>query len=224
MSYILHIDTAVQGASICLAEEGRFVDLLLSEDQKESASWLQVNIQHLMQKNNVSFSDLKAVAVSNGPGSYTGLRVGLASAKGLCYALGIPLIAVNTLTMMAHSSLHFESDLLCPMIDARRMEVFTAVFDKQLNEVQPVHNLILDENSFSDLLEKNTISFFGNGQQKFRQVLRHPNARFFDDSYNAKHLVPLSFQYYNKQQFADLAYAEPCYGKGFYSPPAHSRF
>ena len=218
MSYLLHIETAIEGASICLSHNDEVVDFSDHEEPKESAGWIQSGIQNLMQNNNFSLKQLEAISVSNGPGSYTGLRVGLSTAKGLCYALKIPLITISTLKMMAHASLQLPADLICPMIDARRMEVYTAVFDRKLNEVVPAHNRILSEDAFADILITQKIAFVGNGSSKFRSMMLHENAAFHQQSYNAKHLVPVSFQAFKKQEFADLAYAEPCYGKEFYSP------
>src|SRR4029079_3666588 len=119
-----------------------------------------------------------AVAVSAGPGSYTGLRVGMAAAKGLCYALRIPLLTINTLQMMAAAAVAEPTDLLCPMIDARRMEVFTGLYTKKLDAVMPAQALILQENSFADVLQKHTVTFFGNGSEKCKTVIQHPNAVF----------------------------------------------
>jgi tRNA threonylcarbamoyladenosine biosynthesis protein TsaB len=176
-----------------------------------------------MKKSNTGLGDLKAISVSNGPGSYTGLRIGLSTAKGLCYALQIPLITINTLKMMADASSNLPVDLLCPMIDARRMEVYTAVYNKQLDELTPVHNRILDGESFSDILQMNKVAFIGNGSAKFMSLISHKNAVFYSQSYNAKHLVALAFKAFQKAEYADLAYVEPCYGKAFYSPPAKSK-
>jgi tRNA threonylcarbamoyladenosine biosynthesis protein TsaB len=141
----------------------------------------------------------------------------MSTAKGLCYALGIPLIAVSTLRMMAAAALDQEAELLCPMIDARRMEVFTALYDKNLKEVVPPHNIILEADSFAAHLQQQTICFFGNGAAKFQPLATSPRARFASITANATHLVPLALQYFENKDFADLAYAEPYYGKEFFS-------
>jgi tRNA threonylcarbamoyladenosine biosynthesis protein TsaB len=142
----------------------------------------------------------------------------MAAAKGLCYALQIPLITINTLQMMAAAAVNSTSDLLCPMIDARRMEVFTAVFDSSLKEIIPATNLILTETSFQDLLEQNKIRFFGNGSKKFQSISKNTNGIFEVIDATAEYMVQLSFQRLKEQAFADLAYAEPFYGKEFYTP------
>jgi tRNA threonylcarbamoyladenosine biosynthesis protein TsaB len=218
VSIILNIDTAVQSASVCLAENGNVIGLKINPTQKDHAAWLQIAIKELLEEKKRTFQEVSAIAVSAGPGSYTGLRVGMASAKGLCYALQVPLITINTLQMMAAAGRDLSSSLLCPMIDARRMEVFTAVFDTNLVEILPTSNLILEENSFKDLLEQHTITFFGNGSTKFKGITKSPNARFEEVNATAEHMVFLSFDRYTRSQFADLAYSEPFYGKDFYSP------
>lgn len=218
MVRILHIDTAIEAASVCLSEDGKVLASAVNPSQKDSASWLHVAIQQLLKENDLSPKQLDAVAVSAGPGSYTGLRVGMSAAKGLCFALDKPLIAVSTLKMMAVAALEEPSALLCPLIDARRMEVFTAVYDKDLHERMPPSNLILTGQSFIDLLEQDTVCFFGNGSAKFRQLAAHPNARFADVQAAACQMVSLSLHSFQQQEFADLAYSTPFYGKDFHSP------
>lgn len=171
-----------------------------------------------MQETGLSLSQLDAIGISAGPGSYTGLRVGMSTAKGLCYALQKPLITVSTLQMMALAGKEDSNTLLCPMIDARRMEVFTAVYDTSLQEILSPINLILDENSFSSLLNQHSIIFFGNGSPKFQAITAHPNAHFKQVNATAQHMTTLVFNKLQQKSFADLAYAEPYYGKEFYSP------
>jgi tRNA threonylcarbamoyladenosine biosynthesis protein TsaB len=218
VSLILHIDTAVQAASVSLSDDATVINTLVNPSTKESASWLHVAIQDILQQNNYSPNQLSAIAVSAGPGSYTGLRVGMATAKGLCYALSVPLITVDTLQMMASAVKEPLTDLLCPMIDARRQEVFTAIFDKELNNVLPASNLILSERSFQDHLQKHTILFFGNGSLKAGTVIKHSNAFFVDSVATAQDMVFLASEKYKSGQFSDLAYSEPFYGKDFHSP------
>ena len=147
MALILNIDTSLETASVCLAKDAVAVKLLINENQRDHASWIHNAIHLALQDSGCLITELEAVAVSNGPGSYTGLRVGLATAKGLCYGLGIPLITISTLKMMATAVKHKASDLICPMIDARRMEVFTAVYNKDLLELSPAQAMIIDETS-----------------------------------------------------------------------------
>lgn len=217
MSLILNIDTAVQWASVCLADDGKVIASAVNPSEKESASWLHVAINDLLQQNSVQAGQLEAVAVSAGPGSYTGLRVGMAAAKGLCYALSVPLIAINTLQMMAAAIKVSSAGLLCPMIDARRMEVFTALYNTSLKEVMPSTNLVLDEGSFSDWLQENTILFFGNGSKKAEPLIRSANASFTAVQAAASDMAVLAAQKFAAGQFSDLAYSEPLYGKEFHS-------
>lgn len=222
MSIILNIDTAVQTSSICLAENDQPFSVKVNLSQKESAAWLHVAINEIIIENHLSFQKLDAIAVSEGPGSYTGLRVGMATAKGLCYVLNKPLIAINTLQMMASAVQKKHEGLLCPMIDARRMEVFTAVFDQDLNFVLPPTNLILDESSFNDLLQANSILFCGNGAHKFQQIVKQPKAEFDFTEADASAMVHLSYKKYLGGEFADLAYSQPFYGKDFHSSTKQS--
>lgn len=218
MNLLLHIDTAVQAASVGLSDGDAVIDILVNPSEKESASWLHVAIQSILQQNNYVPAQLAAVAVSTGPGSYTGLRVGMSAAKGLCYALSVPLIGINTLQMMAAGAADATTGLLCPMIDARRMEVFTALYDPSLQNVMPPTNLILEETSFSGWLANHTVTFFGNGSKKAKDLIQHPHAFFADFTATAKDLVLLAAEKFKSGEFLDLAYSEPYYGKDFHSP------
>ncbi|TCJ14146.1 tRNA (adenosine(37)-N6)-threonylcarbamoyltransferase complex dimerization subunit type 1 TsaB [Flaviaesturariibacter flavus] len=217
MPLLLHIDTAVTGASVCLSDDAQVLAYSANPAQRDSAAWLQAAIRDLMTGAGRRLDELSAVSVSAGPGSYTGLRVGMASAKGLCYALGIPLLTVPTLKMMAAAAAPADG-LLCPMIDARRLEVFAAVYNSKLEELVPAAPFILDENSFSAQLDAGPVTFFGNGSAKFRPLLTHPNARFAEVEADARHLAPLASAAFAAGAFADLAYAVPFYGKEFYTP------
>jgi tRNA threonylcarbamoyladenosine biosynthesis protein TsaB len=219
MSLILNIDTALDTASVCLSEDGNELQLSHSENQKDHASWLHTEIAGLLQKSGKTIKDLNAVAISIGPGSYTGLRVGLAAAKGFCYALNIPLITANSLQVIALAAKEDAIDMICPLIDARRMEVFTALYDKNLQEKRSPHALVVDENSFAALLLSGKILFCGNGVRKLQPLISNSNALFSNKIADATHLASLSFSSYNKNEFADLAYAEPLYIKEFYSLP-----
>lgn len=218
MSLLLNIDTAVQAASVCLSLNGENIGMKINPSQKDHAAWLHIAIQELMQEQHYSLHDVKAIGVSAGPGSYTGLRVGMATAKGLCYALSLPLIPVNTLKAMAYAALAEPADLLCPMIDARRMEVFAGVYNKTLTELVPPQNCTINEAFMADLLENNTILFFGNGCMKFQKLVHNKNAFFGNIDATAEHVGKISFLLWQKGMFADLAYNEPFYGKEFYSP------
>lgn len=222
MAYILHIDTATETAQIGLSNNGHLIAEAVHTEQKDHAGFLQPAIAALMEKAGIALTQLGAIAVTNGPGSYTGLRVGMASAKGLCYALQIPLITVGTLTLMAASAIAQKEPLpagtlYCPMIDARRMEVFTARFDDKLSELMAPTALILDETSFSDTLSGQSICFFGSGSAKFRPICP-PNGHFLENfNISLSVFSQLSHQLFDNQQFSDVAYAEPAYGKAFFS-------
>jgi tRNA threonylcarbamoyladenosine biosynthesis protein TsaB len=220
MSLIVNIDTALDIASVCLSKDGNVLQLSSNQDQKDHASWLHTEIAELLQKSGHSIKDLDAVAVSIGPGSYTGLRVGLAAAKGFCYALHIPLITVNSLTIIAFAVKDEAIDMICPLIDARRMEVFTAMYDKDLREKISPHAMVVDKKSFASLLLPGKVLFCGNGVKKLQTLISNSNALFSNTMADASHLARLSFNCYNNKEFADLAYAEPLYIKEFYSPAA----
>ena len=192
-------------------------------DQKAHGSFLQPAIQSLLKNAAVKIHDLDAIAVSAGPGSYTGLRVGMASAKGLCYALNRPLISLSTLEILAFSviwdsrnqAIH-PSTLFCPMIDARRMEIFTALYDQKLQIVLAPCAMVLDENSFANGLLNNHILFFGNGTGKWQSVCKNSNALFMYISNNALAMSKLANQKFEQKDFANLSYSEPLYLKEFF--------
>jgi tRNA threonylcarbamoyladenosine biosynthesis protein TsaB len=222
VSIILNIETAVQTSSICLAENDRPISVKINPSQKDSAAWLHVAINEIVSENHFNFQQLDAIAVSEGPGSYTGLRVGMATAKGLCYVLNRPLITINTLRMIASAVQKKHEGLLCPMIDARRMEVFTAVFDQELNFVLAPTNIILNEDSFEELIQENNVLFCGNGAHKFQQMVKHSNAVFDFNEADASAMTSLSYNKFLRGEFADLAYSQPFYGKDFHSSAKQS--
>jgi tRNA threonylcarbamoyladenosine biosynthesis protein TsaB len=226
MGLILNIDTALTTASVSLAREGVPLMTLANDQSRDHAAWLHEAIQDLTQQNNITVRDLDAVGISNGPGSYTGLRIGLSAAKGICYSLRIPLLLISTLELMAVAALNRMRkeqsgpvDYLCPLIDARRMEVFFGLYDKTIQQIREPQATIITSNSFSDLLQSKKILFFGNGSTKLLNILSHENAIFnIVIIHDAGEMAALSENYYTHNQFADLAYAEPFYVKGFYSP------
>lgn len=220
MSLILNIDTSGETAQVSFAKDGRVLHYLGNESQKDHASFLQPAILQLAKISGIVLNDIDAVAVTAGPGSYTGLRVGMASAKGLCYALKKPLIALNTLEVLTASAiLHFAGkkmpDRYCPMIDARRMEVFTAIYDKDLNPYLTPRPLVLNEMSFEKDLSGNRILFFGSGSAKWKSVCNHPNALFEEVPALPEAMSIRSNDMAQKKQFTDLAYSEPFYLKEF---------
>ena len=227
MSYFLNIDTATEQASVCLSENDRVLDIQVSTDQKNHASFLQPAIQTLLHNTGLQLTQIDAVAVTGGPGSYTGLRVGLASAKGICFTLNKPLIIINTLEVMATAAKEGENQeekfLICPMIDARRMEVFTAVYDQSLQILMEPQPMILDQHSFTELLEKQSILFFGSGAEKLKGILSHPKMRFKNGHHHAGHLAQMVLKPFADQSFADLAYSEPFYLKAFFDPSGKAK-
>jgi tRNA threonylcarbamoyladenosine biosynthesis protein TsaB len=218
MAIILNIDTAVETASVCLSDNAVVLGLAINEKQKDHASWLHTAIHDMVGHAGPHINNLEAVAISIGPGSYTGLRIGLAAAKGLCYALHIPLITIGTLEMMAHAANNNTGELICPLIDARRMEVFTAVYDQSMREMVKTCAMIVDKSSFADLLSSHRVIFCGNGSKKLQTVLFHDNATFSGSTATAASLPDLAYEYFKEKKFADLVYTEPLYIKEFYSP------
>ena len=220
MSFILNIDTASEKAHVSFANDGLVVHSLYSDSQKEHASFLQTAILQLTNITGLKLSGLDAIAVTAGPGSYTGLRVGMASAKGLCYALNKPLIIMSTLEILTVSALQLfpatdESVLLCPMIDARRMEVFTAIYQHDLASYLAPCAMILNEISFEKELSGNKILFFGSGSEKWRFVCKHANAAFEKVTIQPAAMSQYSNKFYFQKKFTDLVYSEPLYLKDF---------
>ena len=214
---ILLIDTAQQDAVVAISERGAVTDNLTNPIQMEHASFLHVAIESLCRKHGLALHDFDAIAVMNGPGSYTGLRVGLSAAKGICYALNKPLICINSLNWMAYGNLDKSNALICPMIDARRMEVFTACFDGQMNLIIPHEARILEEQSFHEQLNASPVVFVGNGAPKWQDVCRHPNARFPEGKHSLHHFAEMADKQFQSGLFENLAYIEPFYTKGFHS-------
>lgn len=220
MAAILNIETATDVCSVCLSHEGEIKFSNADYKGRNHATVLSGFIKDALDYARQCEIKLDAVAVSIGPGSYTGLRIGLSEAKGLCFGLGLPLIGVDTLKILSVAvmfSKNVESDdLFVPMIDARRMEVFTGVYDLALNEVIPPQPMIIDENSFSDLLEDHKLLFMGNGADKVQDVIKHPNAEFiYGVQLNAADMLALSEKAYREGDFLDVAYSTPKYLKKF---------
>jgi len=214
---ILLINTALEEASVSIAVDGKLIDQVLNPTQKEHASFLHPAIQSICKNNGITLKDLKAVSVINGPGSYTGLRVGLSAAKGICYANQLPLLCINTLEWMAYGNQDQATDLIVPMIDARRMEVFTAVYSKELDPIGLPTNLILEEESFAEYLANHQVLFVGNGAPKWEVVCKHKNACFKIAIHQESHHAALAQAYFTKQLFALLFDASPFYTKEFHN-------
>ncbi len=222
MEKILHIETATKVCSVCYSENGKYITGRETHVANSHSELIAVYIKEILEETSIKVHGLDAVAVSMGPGSYTGLRIGVSAAKGLCYAADKPLIAVPTLRSMAYGASTQVNDnktdvLFCPMIDARRMEVYAAFYDHDNNERREVKAEIIDENSYIDLLEKHKVYFFGNGAPKCEKILgKHPNAMFLEGiEPSAKYMVPLTDKLYREKTFEDVAYFEPFYLKDF---------
>ncbi len=215
MERLILIETSTALCSVALAEDGAITAYRESSAPKAHASLTAVFIQEVLDERGIKLDDCDAVCVSMGPGSYTGLRVGVSTAKGLCFGAGKPLIAVGTLdTLVAQAGKDENPEFIVPMIDARRMEVYTAVFkdNVQTTDTAP---MIIDENSFSDLLEQGTVLFIGDGAGKCSDVIRHPNARFCQCNPKASAMLKPAMKAYKEKRFEDVAYFEPFYLKEF---------
>ena len=227
MAVILNIETSTNVCSVALSENSKLIDYKESKEDKSHSTILTVFIDEMLKQNNIQASQLDAVAVSKGPGSYTGLRIGVSVAKGICYAIDKPLIGIGTLQLMAQgvangnklNSLKIKDinrAWFCPMLDARRMEVYSGFFDIDNEQKVKVSADIIDENSYKDLLENKKIVFFGNGADKCKNIIKDKNAFFIDDVFpSAKDMTTLSYQSFLNKQFEDTAYFEPFYLKDF---------
>ncbi len=221
MAIILSLETSTKVCSVSVAENNTIIAKKELYEANSHATHLTVFIQELIDDlPSIAFENIDAVAVSCGPGSYTGLRIGVSTAKGICYALGIPLIAITSLEVLANAvkdePIVKEGAFICPMIDARRMEVYTALYDNQFNVVKDIDALIIDENSFKDELQNNRIVFIGDGSDKCRDVINGENALFILDKVPlAANMTDVAYRKYLDKKFEDVAYFEPFYLKDF---------
>lgn len=224
---ILHIETATDICSVAISEGDQQLASAESGPERSHATLLNSFIRKCLQESNKEVQELEAISVSKGPGSYTGLRIGVSTSKGLAYGLQKPLLSTGTLQSMAagassHSDIqelihkHGSDLILCPMLDARRMEVYTGFLSQELEVVREVTADIVNEASFGEILEKNKVCFFGNGADKCQEVIKHPNA-YFIKGFNpsASHMIKPVLKRFKEQQFEDVAYFEPFYLKDF---------
>lgn len=217
---ILHIETSTNVCSVAVSDNGKCIFSISDNSGQNHASMLSPFIQQALASISSQNLTLNSVAVSSGPGSYTGLRIGVSTAKGLCYSYDIPLIGVDTLEILCEMVIKNHSleknALLCPMIDARRMEVYTAVYNQNLQKIQEISAEIINEQSYLDLLQNNVIYFFGNGAEKCKLAITHPNAIFIDNIKPlAENMISLAEAKFTKNQIEDVAYFEPFYLKEF---------
>lgn len=216
MALILCIETTTTNCSVSLSKDGKSIGLQEFDSQKYSHSEkLHLFIRQVCEETGFSLKELQAVAVSKGPGSYTGLRIGVSAAKGLCFALDIPLIGIETLQILAQKVNPKEVDYIIPMLDARRMEVYTAVFDSQRNQIIPTEAKILEENSFQEYANHSKVIFIGNGVKKFEEISPLPQAIFMESNPSAENMCLIAERAFQQNDFEDLAYFEPYYLKDF---------
>lgn len=273
---ILSIESGADVCSVVLSEDLKLIALKEVKGSKAHAAYLPSNIDALLKEHGLQVSDLDAIAINEGPGSYTGLRIGVSTAKGLCYASGCPMIAIGSLKAMAVNAMeqwaknassigsasstsvldssstsisvlgsvvalasasttgsdrrseggqdaHLAPLYICPMLDARRMEVYTTMFSVDLTTLEPVKAVVVDSDSFKEYLEKGRVLFCGNGALKTASVIAHPNALFMDDCISAVGMVPLALEAFHKKAFVDIAYFEPFYLKEFIALPSSKK-
>ena len=225
MIYILNIETSTTNCSVSLSENGRLIGL--KEDnslQYSHAERLHVYIDELLQTAKVSKTQIAAVGISKGPGSYTGLRIGVSAAKGLCYALKIPLISILTLEALEHQVVNPQGPIVS-MLDARRLEVYSAIYDTDYNETRTTEAEVLTSESYKELLESTPVYFIGNGVAKTQLLLSHPNAIFIENKLpSAAQMCTLTHAKFNDNDFEDVAYFEPYYLKDFIAIPSKKQF
>ena len=216
MSILLNIETSTTNCSVSLSKEGE--TLVLKEDNNSNyshAESLHVFIDEVIASAEIDKTEIQAIAVSKGPGSYTGLRIGVSAAKGLSYALNIPLISVSTLEALAHQ-VTIDEGVIVPMLDARRLEVYSAIFDSSYNMIRAIEAQILDSQSFLEYLNSGKVYFIGNGVSKTKTLIQHPNAIFVEDKLpSANEMSALAYEKYKKSDIENVAYFEPFYLKDF---------
>ena len=216
MAVLLNIETTTTNCSVSLSKEGE--TLVLKEDYNTKfshAESLHVFIDEVVKLAKIKLSKIDAIAVSKGPGSYTGLRIGVSAAKGLCFALDKPLISVSTLESLSRQ-VKIDKGFIVPMLDARRMEIYSAVFNAKHHQIRETQAQILDENSFLDYLKKDKNYFIGNGVDKSKSIIQHKNAIFIQNKLpSAREMGKLAFEKFQKNDFEDVAYFEPFYLKDF---------
>jgi tRNA threonylcarbamoyladenosine biosynthesis protein TsaB len=216
MALILNLETATKNCSVSISKDGETIALKeINTGGYSHAELLHPFIEEVLKNTNHKLSDLDAVAVSKGPGSYTGLRIGVSSAKGICFGNDIPLISIPTLESMAMSQKGKDYTLVS-MLDARRMEVYACIYNSDIKEIRKTEAEIIDENSYSEYLEKGKVLFFGDGAEKCKDIIKHKNAEFIDNIFpSAKQMGEISEKMFVENTFEDTAYFEPFYLKDF---------
>ncbi len=225
MALLLHIDTATSYAGVCISENGKILAARSNAAQKEHASFLQPAIEEIFSASGYHLNQIEAVAVTGGPGSYTGIRVGLASAKGICFALNKPLIIINTLAVIANAEIEqmaseedSEDAIFYPMIDARRMEVFAAKYNRKLLAISEPSPIILEQSFLDELNCHSKVIFCGDGASKLQSFILPKNYTISNSQHSVNHMVAIAEKEFLAKNFADVAYSEPIYVKEFYQP------
>ena len=216
LALILNIETSTKNCSVSISKDGEIISLReINNGNYSHAEKLHPLIVECLQESSLKFSQIEAIAVGKGPGSYTGLRIGVSAAKGLCFSNNIPLLSINSLEILANS-IHTNEGYIVPMIDARRMEVYSAIYSFQKNLERETLAEIIDSNSYSDYLDKGKVYFLGDGSEKCKDVIQHPNAVFIESKFpSANEMAKLSEVKYKKNDIEDVAYFEPFYLKDF---------
>lgn len=219
MAFILNIETATTVCSVSVSNKEKVLSFKEINNGYSHAENLHVYISEVLNQANLTPTQLNAVAVSKGPGSYTGLRIGVSAAKGMAYALNIPLVSVDTLQLMSAAAKKNESTFYCPMLDARRMEVYTCVYDQRLNPVEKIQAVIIDEISVQQFSKFESVCFFGDGMPKCKNLLQElKNATFKEDiTPSSKFMPQFAYKKFTENDFEDVAYFEPYYLKEFFS-------
>jgi tRNA threonylcarbamoyladenosine biosynthesis protein TsaB len=227
MALILCLETSASFCGVALHQDGKLLAIREVQEPQAHAAKLSLLIKEIISASGISSKQLQAIAISSGPGSYTGLRIGTSTAKGMCYALNIPLISVRTLDLLASQALlqGLSGGLLCPMIDAKRMEVYCQIMDQNLKVVSPVEAKVIDESSFAGLLDRDRIYFFGDGAEKCKNTICSPNAFFIDAVYpSVTVLGKMAEDKYGREDFEDLTHFTPFYLKDFIAKKAQPVF
>ena len=216
LSFILHIETSTKNCSVSIAKSGELISLKeINNGAYSHSEMLHPLIKEALLESKLTIKEIEAIAVGKGPGSYTGLRIGVSAAKGLCFANDIPLISINSLEILAHSTA-IDKGYIIPMIDARRMEVYSAIYDESYALIRETKADIIDEYSFCDKLQNHTVYFLGDGAEKCKEAIVHKNAVFIKNTFpSAKEMTQLSYEKYKENNTEDIAYFEPFYLKNF---------
>ena len=223
MTMILNLETATTNCSVSIARNGEIISLREDNSPNYSHSeQLHIFIEEALKGASLTFKDISAVAVSKGPGSYTGLRIGVSAAKGLCFSLDLPLISVSTLESLAMQGHEKNYDFIIPVLDARRMEVYSAIFDAQGNRLRETKAEIINKDSFLEYAQKGSVLLIGDGAEKCRELLEHPNFSFLTALPTAKEMGELSYKKFKANDFENVAYFEPYYLKDFMLPTKKS--